>query len=55
MQENNQDLTQEKMQDEIKSAIERMQEEMREKENLTLLGNHKTEYRMDYDPSVLDA
>lgn len=34
MQENNQDLTQEKMQDEIKSAIERMQEEMREKENL---------------------
>ena len=28
---------------------------MREKENLTLLGNHKTEYRMDYDPSVLEA
>ena len=28
---------------------------MREKENLTLLGNQKTEYRMDYDPSVLEA
>ena len=26
---------------------------MREKENLTLLGNQQTEYRMDYDPSVL--
>ena len=28
---------------------------MREKENLTLLGNQQTEYRMDYDPSVLEA
>ena len=27
---------------------------MREKENLTLLGNQQTEYRMDYDPSVLE-
>ena len=28
---------------------------MREKENLTLLGNQHTEYCMDYDPSVLEA
>ena len=28
---------------------------MREKENLTLLGNQQTEYRMDYDPSVMGA
>ena len=28
---------------------------MREKENLTLLGNHQTEYSMDYNPSVLEA
>ena len=28
---------------------------MREKENLTLLGNQQTKYRMDYDPSVLEA
>lgn len=34
MKENKQDFTEEKMQDEIKSAIERMQEEMKEKENL---------------------
>ena len=25
---------------------------MREKENLTLLGNQQTEYSMDYNPSV---
>ena len=28
---------------------------MREKENLTLLGNQQTEYSMDYNPSVLEA
>lgn len=28
---------------------------MREKENLTLLGNQHTEYCMDYDPSVLEG
>ena len=28
---------------------------MREKENLTKLGREKTEYKMDYDPSVLEA
>ena len=28
---------------------------MREKENLTLLGNQHTEYCMDYDSSVLEA
>ena len=27
---------------------------MREKENLTLLGNQQTEYSMDYNPSVLE-
>ena len=27
---------------------------MREKENLTLLGNKKTEYKTEYDPSVLE-
>ena len=28
---------------------------MREKEDLTLLGNQNTAYRMDYDPSVLES
>lgn len=29
--------------------------EDREKDGLTLLGNQKTEYKMDYDPSVLET
>ena len=28
---------------------------MREEENLTKLGNKKTEYKTDYDPSILEA
>ena len=36
-------------------CVEIEEEAMREKENLTLLGNQQTEYRMDYDPSVLEA
>ena len=28
---------------------------MREEENLTQLGNKKTEYKTDYDPSILEA
>ena len=38
-----------------KSGIEIEEETMREKENLTLLGNQQTEYSMDYNPSVLEA
>ena len=36
-------------------CVEIEEEAMREKENLTLLGNQQTKYRMDYDPSVLEA
>ena len=36
-------------------CVEIEEKAMREKENLTLLGNQQTEYRMDYDPSVLEA
>ena len=38
-----------------RSGIEIEEETMREKENLTLLGNQQTEYSMDYNPSVLEA
>ena len=36
-------------------CVEMEEEAMREKENLSLLGIQQTEYRMDYDPSVLEA
>ena len=36
-------------------GVEIEEKAMREKENLTLLGNQQTEYSMDYNPSVLEA